>query len=813
MKVTILNLALAAALLGVWGCSDLGKNKVVDRPIESQQFNAGCELKVDEFEFILEKDMSYQIDCLDRNLSLFMRVVESGRPGHLNRGAFEQYVIKYVPDFKPENVRAIKALFDISHLFFGGDPDYISPQAVRKIVDFAYLFNREAIKMYPLFSSTEENTSPNLHRIFRERVFNGALNISQGLLDIYVPERGPEIHKLDIIELLDAFSGAGTDTILDKVKAALFVKRLFLGGERQVITHVELFDLLNKLSPMSPIAYDLARLKYLELNQQAQMEMIKTDIERIEPLLYFTPDSSERLFSLTELAEALRQFTETRCKPEHTLPDGTVVAAEVLSNGKVCPPEGVVYSLPDLRKYPDQLLELKMILMSTEKWKADQDLSGREWVLPSELKMLIEHAKDITTRSATYHRIYEFFKTQLDSPASINLNYNNYLLQFPGHEKYVKEFARFTTSYRFFRGKFDSPYYSPAIRRNVEGYVELGALEYVLTMAFRRYGDSTRPANAPAPRPTDSDYCPGNQVTCLGHYGASQDQLLNVFNVFKKLLVDEDMITDGLEPRTNQNLTLLSTLFQYQSNGDGVINVNEMTELANTVITSFSVADYFHAEMQKLCAKDSRGRITDLKCYRREFMGVACKKYKQYYPKLFSSFGLSNCDASKERDWEEKSLPAVEKYLKTLEVVARTCTVFKDNTDVPMDDGDFMPIWVMMMNIEGTVSRYDVNGNNRMDSSEVRTAYRVAFHPAVEALVEQQAAVIAKLPFNLGSGISKKIYYYLIKYGSIPSSLKQYLKLIFIGASPANRQTIASVLKVIGEESPATVEFDCETLR
>lgn len=780
MKRTVLTFSLITALTALVGCSDLGKNKVVESPIESSQFNAGCDPEIDQFSNILTKDISFHIDCLDRNISLFMKVVESGRPGHLNRAAFEQYVLKYVPEYKPENVRAIKAIFDISYLFFGGDPEYISPESVRKIVDFAYLFNREAMKMHPLFSSTEQDTAINLHRVFQDRIIKGTQTISEALLDIYKPKSGEDMRKLNIIELLDAFSGAGEDTILDKVKTVLFVKRLLIGGERQVITHIELGKLLEKLVPLSPIVYDLLRLKYLDLNQKSQMQMLHSDLEKIEALLYFSPDSNEKLFSTMELADAINTFTTKKCKPKEVMEDGTI-----------CPPEGEIVSFMDLRKYPKELLELKMTLMTTERWKKDQDLTGREWVLPGELKLLIDHAKDIAMRGEVYHNIYEFFKTQLNSPASVNLNYNNYRLQFPKHEKYLKEFVRIVNGYRFFRGKNDAPFYGSAIRRNPEGMVEIGMMEHILSTAFRRYGEPTKE---------------------LGGYGASQEQLLNIFKVYKGLLVSEDIIKDGLEGRTNQNLTLLSTLFQYQSNGDATIEVNEMTELAGIVMNSFQASDYFKEELTRLCRADDRGRISDMNCYRREFFGVACRKYREFYPKFFDSIGMKKCASGDDKDWSDTYSADTTKYLKTLEIVARTCTVFNDNTEVPMDSGDFMTVWVMIMNIEGTVARYDINGNNRMDASEVRTAYQVAFHPAVEALVKEQAAVIARLPFNLGKSISRKIYYYLIKYGAIPESVKQYMKLLFIKSSPANRQTIAAVLKVIGEQGEQST-FNCETLR
>jgi hypothetical protein len=127
-----------------------------------------------------------------------------------------------------------------------------------------------------------------------------------------------------------------------------------------------------------------------------------------------------------------------------------------------------------------------------------------------------------------------------------------------------------------------------------------------------------------------------------------------------------------------------------------------------------------------------------------------------------------------------------------------------------------MTMMVMFTNIEGTVVRYDTNGNNKLDISEVRKAYDVAFYSAVEGLVEMRASIIAKLPFNLGKNISKRIYYYLIKYNDVPKTTAQYLKLLFIKASPAHRQTIAAVLKIIGDEASSgegMPVFDCETLR
>jgi hypothetical protein len=96
----------------------------------------------------------------------------------------------------------------------------------------------------------------------------------------------------------------------------------------------------------------------------------------------------------------------------------------------------------------------------------------------------------------------------------------------------------------------------------------------------------------------------------------------------------------------------------------------------------------------------------------------------------------------------------------------------------------------------------------------MRTAYTQTFEQAIQALVEEQAPIMAKLPFNLGDAVSRKIYYYLIKYKAVPSKFKDYLRLLTISSSTAHRDTIAAVLKIITQQTASEgPKFDCETLR
>jgi hypothetical protein len=758
--VRIKNLAalILVSFLTFAGCSDLGKNSIVNKPIESNRFNAGCTLNIDEFKMILERDVSAQISCLQKNIDLFMRVVESDKPGYLSRTAFEQYVIKNMPDFKPENVRAIKSVFDIAHLIFGDDRNYLSPGSVKKIFDFIYLFNREFPIVYPFFESEEENTPYYVHDLQRKRIFKAGDSIAEALIRIYKGSRGDQIHKINIIEILESFTNTESEDVLAKTKAVIFIKKVILGGVKDELNHIELSELLSKLPKLGMIVFDIFRVGYIDLNQKSLLEFINSDLDLIDdplkPLLHYTADSGERLFSIDDLIAAVPFF----------LSDNT--------------------DFPDLKQYRKEILQAKMLLMSESAYSANEDLRGKEFILPSDLRVFLDTAKDMVRRGAVYHNVYEFFKPYLNSPGVVSINYNNYVLSFPTHGKYVEEFARIANSYRFFYGEFDMPFYSAAFRRNSEGMVEQGLMESALKLVARRYGSPN----------------PG-----VGGFGLSLAQLQAFITLIKKPLVDEGLITAGRELKLMENITLLMTLFQSMSNGDGIINVDEGSAFFTQVFASMAHSDYFQEEISKVCSTDERGRITDIDCHRSNYFNVLCSKFQNNYPVLLQALGVTNCADKGDQTY-------IKDYLKTIEFVGRTCTVFKDGTDVPLTSDDYMPIMVMIQTIEGTMLRYDTNRNNTLDPSEVRKAYDQTLKIAIEALVEEQASVIAKLPFNLGSAISKKVYYYLIKYKAVPKKVSEYLKLLTIGATPARRDTFAAVLKIVAEQGePST--FDCETLR
>jgi hypothetical protein len=88
----------------------------------------------------MEEPIQGSIDCLGKNLKIFVNVVESNKPGYLSRVALENFIIRNRKDIKPAVLKVLKSVFDINFLVYGDEPDYISEANIDALIKFAKIF-------------------------------------------------------------------------------------------------------------------------------------------------------------------------------------------------------------------------------------------------------------------------------------------------------------------------------------------------------------------------------------------------------------------------------------------------------------------------------------------------------------------------------------------------------------------------------------------------------------------------------------------------------------------------------------------------
>lgn len=751
----------------------------IDKSLETNKFKANCELNVDEFSLILEEPIEEAIDCLGKNLKLFIKAVESKRPGYLSRNALVNYIKRNRKDIKPEVLRALKSVFDINFLVYGEDSDYISAANIDALVKVAKIFNEKASTNFkPIFMDNNTIEYDN-YRVQRDqRIKPAALIISSALREIFRADRTDgRIDKLNLNELIDAFTTENNEASMAKVKKLLFAKKIILGGDKDEITHKELSRLVENFSSYVLLAMDAVRYKDIRLNQESMIHFLNSDLELLNSLIFSPsiPDrSNEVFFSLKDAISAVEVFTGSE-------------------------------SDLDLNKYYDLLKEAKQMIMEGQ----------AEVITGGDFRRLFAHGLNLLKTGSFFHRFWATERILLDSRPGrpITYDFKNLYDLFKSEKSRVDDFVRILKSYRFMRGENLSAFYTDAYVRNPNAVFEIAIYEYALTIVMKKYG-------CPNNTLSGAVICDASPV--LNGVYMKKDHVINLVQKFRKVLIEADLILPGREIKTAETITLLGSLFQYQSDENKVFDVNEATEFAISLFTAIDVSkdinDHFlDLTKKKKCEMDQFGRVSP-SCFKAHFYESVCLNYPDQFPKLFSSLGATVYENNVDKPNSRKLVCRIPSdvpnlaYLDRAVKAARSCNFYpKTEEEIFYSKGDMMSVFLAMMHIETTIIRWDTRiQNNVMDPAEVMDAYNI-YSPALDGFLEEMPGLIKKL--------KKQIYQYMVKYEQVPnekdfSSIWKFAKFLlgFNKNATANRKTIASILVTIGEQgAPST--FDCSLLR
>lgn len=751
---------LLFSLLTLSSCGDLFEKKVVKAELESGRFNIKCELNFDNFSNILKQNISEDLDCLEDSLNIFISIEELGRGGKLSRVALVNY-LKNKPDTTTDTINLINSVFTVSHLITGEEPDFISKENVAKILEFARILNINASDVYPHTFGSDKPANLALHRIHRDRVERAVWKIKTSLLSIYKPDRGSDIDRIDLLSLITNFLGPDDTETLEKIQGMLFVKKLILGGEEEILTHPEVGLLFNNIIDLSLLLLDGIRYEKLVLKQEDLLQLANSDLQMVSKIVFdhnLGDRKDEPLFHMDQLIDGIDRFIENE--------DSRI------------------------GKYRALVKEAKKILTKkpADSFLDDEDLS---FVTGTDFQRIINHGLNITYRGISFHTMYNSAALNpiLSKDVAISLDPKKFELNFPHLKNDLIEFCRIASTYRFMKGTFEVGNYSTKYYRNAEAFVEISSFEYLIKEFFRAYGSSL---------------------------SMDVDQITAIMKKFEPELIDIGLLYPRRYKSTSETIALLGSLFQYQSDDNKVLDVDEATEFGISLMTAIKAQNkMYDFYKEKNCEFDQFGRV-EPNCFKQNFYQGLCKNYRPYFPRFFEYLGADSNQGCNQNFNSQKN----QVYLLNSIQAARTCHVYPDdNQEIWYAKGDIRSTLLAMMHIETTIIRWDKNLNNFMDPDEVMDAYAI-YKPAITGMLPE-----IKPPFNkkwLVDFLTEKVYIWLVKYeeappgtGGIGAILK---KVVGLKKSPAERKTIASILKVIGEQSKKKVTkpedvFDCRWLR
>jgi hypothetical protein len=745
------------------GCGDLFKKKVVKDSIGPGRLQADCELVIEDFSRILEDDIASSIKCLEQNLNIFMDVSELGEGNSLSRVALINYLRRNNPELKENAYSIINSVFSLSNLITGESPDFISRNNVKLMLGLVRTFNKHsALHFKNTFGSTSE-ASLAVHEMHRRRIAGAAGELKGELEAILVRDRGSQIHFLNIMDLARGFIKPDAIDALEKIEGMLFLKKILLGGQPQYINHKELGYLFQKFPQILTVVLDLVRFKYLDMGQSDSFKFVSNSVDQLNDILLHPSLGDRKREALFDIDQALASI-------------------DLFIGGED----------KKISKYSKLIKEGKRIVSQT---KTSSSSNDEEWVTGGDLERILGHLNKVSKQGMAFHRIYNssYLKSQLDAPQSFFLDPKKYEDYFPLDRIELYDFARIINSYRYMRGESNLPFYSPEFRRNPNAMGEILVFEHFISLAFNYYEGSS---------------------------SISSLKMREVISKFENELIDLNIMLPRRSRNTAETISLLGSLFQYQSDDNKLLDFNEATEFALTLISAMDAKKVLRsfyrekADTDAACTPDRFDRISP-DCFHRYFYEGVCKNYRQHFPRLFESFGLSqdgSCSGI-------TSTPQSADYLTASAKAARFCHVYPDDLmEIEYSESDMMSILMAMMHIETTIARWDTNRNNIMDPDEVMDSFKI-YKSVILTMVNLNG-----LSEGIKNTIAKLIFQYLVKFEKAPD-IKKFFRLIpdlirlVAKKAPASRKTIASILREVSAESNKKAiaagekPFDCSWLR
>lgn len=816
----ILSALISLSLLS--GCKDV-KDITNDTPpntkvlqVNNQQI---CQSNTQNFNRLLEDDISADINCLRQSLNDFYQKVQTKNKGVIEKEELNTFLKIYSANTNGQ--KGIDLLYMFNYLFRGDKPDSLSKNNFNALVDILMSFNQEMIKFYPYITEihpprrknrdrflpkpTVPKISLDMHLVRRQLVidattrlketFQASLNdsrnmndritfddlleklkrqdslvtkvmsmasfpertegVAQDLIKMVLAEKNdvdsakkiqayfalkPEKAK-EIVYEINEHTDDGNEILIRQIKTLLFFKRALLGGDTTYLTFAEMKILAKKLPEIMTLIYDFINLEHIDFSSQKGMfALLSEDIKILLGNIAFDRQSKFVIVTFNELLAAADEFE--------------IKVSDVL-----------------ISKLAGTLKNLK------------QMVSGGEYesVSAKDLYIIVDKINYALKMASFSEEMFNNFNVTLSSPFPIGNEDLSRMEEYPVNnqeeEGFRKRFVRTVGAFRFYKGKFEIPYYGNEIIRNVEGVNQTMLYDYALGELLRYLTNFTGSA--------DEYYL----------LTAGKKEVLTILDQFKDFFAANNLAPKNPD-RTADNARLVTDLFQTQSNGDGKINLAEGIEFISLLSSSSTVGNKMMDKMIEMIAAQlpppsgsvpCRGNMKDgieVKCYRKIFFDALNSKYKKYFERLFEYANRPTTTPDK-----------LTELLQKTEFFARDCAL----DSRPIHTRDMLLIMGGLLNIESTLLHFDTDQNNELNTAELNAAFPVYRSAIISA---------AKLKPSQEK-YAHSIFFYLVKFQKLPSQI-DLLKYHFFGDKNAvgDRVTIATLLKYINQMN-AVVDPEC----
>jgi len=545
-----------------------------------------CKIDINKLGEIFKADQKDQIRCLQENFLQFTKYVRSKNPNSVSESELNVFIKKFFEGQSDSIVKGLGLIFQLNMLLLRDEADRISRSNISPLFELLVHVNQEAIIITQVLKEMDDEKNQGHFWELRER-FNESINrFSKFTLEIIKKSPGLQ-KKLNIKAfILDASKRLGNKEINpDTIDSLIFLKRILVAGDKEVITSDELTKIIENLPKILLLSFDLYFVKNTN----------------------FASDRDESRFYLNDL----KDFTKIINFDQNDF--DLVTIDQILSLAQE------LFKNTDVKKFKPSLVALKAHLIG----------GNKESFSLKDLRLILDITLDLYERiyftNVTYNAYFQILEThkpifylpQLNQPLDYDIFSSRRVSELHN------DFLDIAINIKYFRTKKEGiPTYGNEIIRNKYGFLEANTIKWLNSKLLKGYGHKNS----------------------LGQTQVSLEEFSTFLNDLKPIL--EELKLWSPHPETfARNAVLLADLFQNKSNGDFEVNITEASEYVQMILTSVSVADTLKQELSAVCNSgiNKDQPLFSTECYNKYFYDLILNKleYKNYFTRLNDYFNNS----------------------------------------------------------------------------------------------------------------------------------------------------------------------------
>lgn len=591
--------ALIGTLLLTSSCGYMSDKPVENIDVYKSDELQTCQIDVDKLAKIFKENQVAQIKCIEENFIQFTKYVKAKEPGKITEAELGLFVKRFFKNNPDKIIDSLNLIFQINTILLKDESNKISNENITPLFNLLAQLNQEAVIINEVLEHMNFVKSLDLKDsrgysndfwIMRKEFSESVNRFAKVAYEITLLNNKPDTQ----INLANFIKSLGTKFKIEaitneKVDSLIFIKKLLVGGDREVISTQELREVLTKLPILASQIFDLYYIK--KENFKTDEDLTKFYIKgfrQIKEQVKFT-QSDFALITIDQVLEILEDFI-TEYDVKSFKPSVEILKVK-LFGGK-----STDVSLGDLSRIlniTDDAIERYYYMQVA--YMTNVTILESEKALVSPKKLPLKNMPKLEV-VRTQERLNEL------------------------HESFVDT----ANNFRYFRDKdYGAPYYNRNILRNKTGFIETNLSKWVAIKLLESYG----------------------------HIDDKREKQMTI-QEFERFLFDAKPFLEAMRfwsPKMEtfaRNAVLLADLFQAQSNGDLKMNVNETSEYFTMLLTAIEASGRIKTEMLRTCEYkgDEKSPLINDKCFYENYFPILLEQlgYGKKLPKLNEYYKKEN---------------------------------------------------------------------------------------------------------------------------------------------------------------------------